>query len=79
MRSIFAHLRKNSLKKNDSLVGLHHLMPLYEAISGENPVLLSYRSFQNPKASSFVFSGYVLKEFATAGSSSGAGRDSLRW
>ena len=50
-------------EKNDSLVGLHHLMPLYEAISGERPVLLSYRSFRNPKASSFVFSGYVLKEF----------------
>ena len=38
-------------------------MPLYDAISGERPVLLSYRSFRNPKASSFVFSGYVLKEF----------------
>ena len=50
-------------EKNDSLVGVRHLMPLYEAISGERPVLLSYRSFRNPKASSFVFSGYVLKEF----------------
>ena len=50
-------------EKNDSLTGLHYITPLYEAISAERPVLMTYHSFKNPRENSFIFSPYVLKEF----------------
>lgn len=50
-------------EKNDSLTGLHYITPLYEAISAEKPVLMTYHSFKSPRENSFIFSPYVLKEF----------------
>ncbi len=50
-------------EKNDSLKGLHHITPLYEAISAARPVRVVYQSFKNPHPSDFVLSPYVLKEF----------------
>lgn len=50
-------------EKNDSLTGLHYITPLYEAISAERPVLMTYHSFKSPRENSFIFSPYVLKEF----------------
>ena len=50
-------------EKNDSLVGLHYITPLYEAITARRPVSITYQSFRNPRPETFTFSPYVLKEF----------------
>lgn len=50
-------------EKNDSLTGLHHITPLYEAITAERPIRIKYQSFKNPRPAEFNFSPYVLKEF----------------
>lgn len=50
-------------ERNDSLVGLHHITPLYEAITAARPVQVTYQSFKSPRPSTFVLSPYVLKEF----------------
>ena len=42
---------------------MHYITPLYEAISAEKPLLITYHSFKHPRANTFVFSPYVLKEF----------------
>lgn len=50
-------------EKNDALIGLHHITPLYEAISAQKPLRITYQSFKNPRPETFNFSAYVLKEF----------------
>ena len=50
-------------EKNDALTGLHYITPLYEAITAQRPVLLTYHSFKSLRENQFVFSPYVLKEF----------------
>lgn len=50
-------------EKNDYLTGLHHITPLYEAISAERPITITYQSFKHPRPETFTFSPYVLKEF----------------
>ena len=50
-------------EKNDSLTGLHHITPLYEAITAGRPVAITYQSFKHPRPETFTFSPYVLKEF----------------
>ena len=50
-------------EKNDALVGLHYITPLYEAITARRAVNITYQSFKKPQPETFVFSPYVLKEF----------------
>lgn len=50
-------------EKNDNLVGLHHITPLYEAIVARRPVRIVYKSFKHRHEDDFIFSPYVLKEF----------------
>lgn len=50
-------------EKNDALTGLHYITPLYEAITAQRPIRMTYHSFKNPRAMTFNFSPYVLKEF----------------
>lgn len=50
-------------EKNDNLTGLHHITPLYEAISAGRPISITYQSFKHSRPETFTFSPYVLKEF----------------
>jgi len=50
-------------EKNDALVGLNYITPLYEAIAAQRPIRIVYQSFKNPREQDYVFSPYVLKEF----------------
>lgn len=51
------------LESNERLKGLDLISPLYEAIVARRPVLLTYHSFKSPRAKSFIFSPYILKEY----------------
>ena len=59
-------------EKNDYLTGLHYITPLYETISAERPITITYQSFKHPRPETFIFSPYVLKEFQ-AGVQPGSG------
>ena len=63
--SAVRHERKPVIyfETNDKLTGLHHITPLYEAISAGRPISVTYHSFKNPRSNRFTFSPYVLKEF----------------
>lgn len=50
-------------EKNDALIGLHHITPIYEAITAQKPLSVTYQSFRNPRPETFTFSPYVLREF----------------
>ena len=51
------------LEKNDALVGLKHIEPIYQAILSKTPLRLTYKSFKARDENSFVFSPFFLKEF----------------
>lgn len=50
-------------EKNDALIGLHYITPIYEAITAQRPLSITYQSFKHTRPDTFVFSPYVLKEF----------------
>lgn len=51
------------LEKNDSLVGLKFIEPLYDAILAKTPLRMCYKSFKARDRQTFVFSPFFLKEF----------------
>jgi len=51
------------IEKNENLKGLEHLDTLYQAILKQIVLKLTYRSFKARTASSFLFHGYILKEY----------------
>ena len=50
-------------EKNDNLIGLHYITPIYECISEKCPMKIAYQSFKARVPHEFIFSPYVLKEF----------------
>lgn len=51
------------LESNSRLRGLEYITPLHDAIVDREPVVVTYKPFQWPKAQQFCFSPYILKEF----------------
>lgn len=51
------------IEKNENLKGLEYLDTLYQAIVKQIVLKLTYRSFKAREASTFIFHGYILKEF----------------
>jgi len=51
------------IEKNEHLKGLEHLDTLYQAILKQIVLKLTYRSFKARSASTFLFHGYILKEY----------------
>lgn len=50
-------------EKNDLLMGLEHLSPLYEAISKKRVLTVDYQSFKARESQQFVFHPCLLKEY----------------
>jgi predicted DNA-binding transcriptional regulator YafY len=50
-------------EKNENLVGLEHLSPLYEAISNKKVLMLEYQSFKAREGQQFAFHPQILKEY----------------
>ncbi len=50
-------------EKNENLKGLSHLDPLYQAIKNKIPLEISYQPFKAKSSNTFLFFGYLLKEF----------------
>ena len=50
-------------EKNENLVGLAHLSPLYEAISNKKVLMLEYQSFRAREGQKFAFHPQLLKEY----------------
>ncbi|WP_179021375.1 WYL domain-containing protein [Winogradskyella forsetii] len=50
-------------EKNDNLKGLEYLDRLYQFILRKEAIEITYQSFKARKESTFVFHGYLLKEF----------------
>jgi predicted DNA-binding transcriptional regulator YafY len=50
-------------EKNENLVGLNHLAPLYEAITQKRVLNLSYQSFKAREPQQFAFHPQLLKEY----------------
>lgn len=50
-------------EKNDHLRGLEHIEVIRKAIVAQKTLCITYRSFKARIASSFCFSGYLLKEY----------------
>lgn len=63
--SVVRHEKESVIyfEKNDNLVGLHYITPIYECITGRCPMRMSYQSFKARAPHEFIFSPYVLKEF----------------
>ncbi len=51
------------IEKNEHLKGLEHLDTLYQAIQKQIVLRLTYRSFKARSSNTFLFHGYILKEF----------------
>ena len=51
------------MEKNENLKGLEHLDALYQAILKKIALKITYKSFKSRQANSFVFLGYILKQF----------------
>ena len=51
------------LDKNESLKGLHFLDELYQAIIKKVVLKITYKSFTSREESTFLFHGFILKEF----------------
>lgn len=51
------------IEKNEKLKGLEHLDTLYQAIVKKIVLKLTYRSFKARGANTFLFHGYILKEY----------------
>lgn len=51
------------LESNERLRGLEYISALHDAITGKQPIQITYQSFHSPEASTFCFSPYILKEF----------------
>ena len=47
---------------NEALKGLQFITPIYEAISEQRPIIITYQSFKARDPHDYVFSPYVLKE-----------------
>ncbi len=50
-------------EKNDNLKGLEYIEGIRKAIVGKKTLCITYRSFKAREASTFWFSGYLLKEY----------------
>src|SRR6201996_7944971 len=50
-------------EKNDHLKGLEYLEVIRKAIVGKKTLCVTYQSFKAREASTFCFSGYLLKEY----------------
>jgi predicted DNA-binding transcriptional regulator YafY len=50
-------------EKNENLVGLEHLSPLYEAISNKKVLMMEYQSFKAREGQKFAFHPQLLKEY----------------
>ncbi len=50
-------------EKNENLKGLHFLDELYQTILQKKAIEITYKSFKARSKNSFVFHGYLLKEF----------------
>jgi predicted DNA-binding transcriptional regulator YafY len=50
-------------EKNEQLVGLQHLAPLYESISKKRALSIDYQSFKAHESQRFVFHPQLLKEY----------------
>lgn len=50
-------------EKNDNLKGLEYIEGIRKAIVAKKTLCLTYRSFKAREASTFCFSGYLLKEY----------------
>lgn len=51
------------LEGNKLLKGIEHILPLYQAIKKQIPLLINYRSFKASEARQSVYSPYLLKEY----------------
>ena len=50
-------------EKNEHLIGLQHIGPLYEAITAQQVLRIRYRSFKSRSPRLFVFYPHLLKEY----------------
>lgn len=50
-------------EKNENLKGLEHLDVIYEAVTGQKALEITYQSFKARQASSFTFHAWWMKEF----------------
>jgi predicted DNA-binding transcriptional regulator YafY len=51
------------LEGNKLLKGIEHVLPLYQAIKMQVPLLINYKSFKATEARQSVYSPYLLKEY----------------
>ncbi len=51
------------LEGNKLLKGLEHILPLYQSIRKQTPLLINYKSFRAIESKSLVYSPYLLKEY----------------
>ncbi len=51
------------LEGNKLLKGIEHILPLYQAIKKQIPLLINYKSFKASEARQSVYSPYLLKEY----------------
>lgn len=51
------------IDKNENLRGLEHIDKLYQAISKEIVLKITYQPFSSKSPATFLFHGYILKEF----------------
>lgn len=51
------------LEGNKLLKGIEHVLPLYQAIKKQIPLLINYKSFKASEARQTVYSPYLLKEY----------------
>ncbi len=51
------------LEGNKLLKGIEHVLPLYQAIKKQIPLLINYKSFKASEARQSVYSPYLLKEY----------------
>lgn len=75
MNDIIARLENNILKStnkadsyiqlegNKLLKGLEHILPLYQLIRKQVPLLINYQSFKATESKQSVYSPYLLKEY----------------
>jgi len=50
-------------ERNDRLVGLEYLAPIYDAISKKRTILIQYRSFRSRQIRDYYLYPYLLKEY----------------
>lgn len=51
------------LEGNSLVKGLEHIMPLFDAVANQKPLLLEYKSFKAAEAREQIYHPYLLKEY----------------